>query len=275
MAPPPVLDNAREQVAAVDRSAADGARAGTGSQPLSDELAAPDSSVFEGSHRIVNLWVGAGGVTTEIDVWARRTYSNGPALLAGGLGFGEVTEYLGAPANAELVFVGAGAGPDGIGLGGVTNAIGSEQLTVVFAADDRLDGATTVTLWERGSELAPSPPSPGRGLVDVVGVNLSPFDDELRVAFGTDTFSVGIGASCVEQRGETDGFAPAAVGSGKPIEFELAPGPAVITLHPSVDDCRPAPVHEIPVDVVVDAGLLVAVYTTDGTTIGSLVLPFG
>lgn len=251
-------------------------RAGAGSEPMSDELPAPDSSMFEGSHRIVNLWVGAGGVTTEIDVWARRTYSHGPALLADDLGFGEVTEYLGAPPNADLVFVGAGAGPDGIELGGVVNAIGNQQLTAVFAAADRLDGATTMTLWERGSDLAPGLPSPGLGLVEVMGVNLSPFGDDLRLAFGVDTFSVGAGtSSCVEQRGEADGFAPGVVGSGKPVEFELESGPAVITLHSSVDGCGSPPVHEIPVDVVADASVLVIVYTTDGTTIGSLALPFG
>ncbi|MEO6652711.1 MAG: hypothetical protein ABIP17_08665 [Ilumatobacteraceae bacterium] len=110
-----MLDNAREQVVAVERSAAGGTRAVVASEPV--ELPAPDPSVFEGRHRIANVWVGADDEPTEIDVWARRTFSNGPVLLVGGVGFGEVTDYLGAPANADLVIVGAGAGPDGSPLG--------------------------------------------------------------------------------------------------------------------------------------------------------------
>ncbi len=70
-------------------------------------------------------------------------------------------------------------------------------------------------------------------------------------------------------------FARPAVAAALALAFELQPGPAVIALRTSVGGCGSSSVHEIDVDVVEDASVLVVVYTTDGATVGSLALPVG
>ena len=77
------------------------------------ELPPPDPSEYEGANRLVNLWVGPAGETMPIDVWGRRTFTNGPILLAEDVGFGESTDYFSAPPGYSLAVVGAGAGGGG------------------------------------------------------------------------------------------------------------------------------------------------------------------
>ena len=69
----------------VPRSAAPVRPSVTDADAAVDELPPPDGSAFVGRNRVVNLWVGPGGTTQVVDVWARRTFTNGPVLLAEGL----------------------------------------------------------------------------------------------------------------------------------------------------------------------------------------------
>ena len=79
---------------------------------------------------------GPSGETAPIDVWGRRTFTNGPILLAEDIGFGESSDYVSAPAGYSLVVVGAGAGPDGDERAGMFNAVDGEQITLVFTNSD-------------------------------------------------------------------------------------------------------------------------------------------
>ena len=150
--PEPVLDIARDQVegAAPDDSIDDSLEGTTvdesshGDAPLGDdvpdELPPPDPSMFEGANRIVNLWVGPDGETGPIDVWGRRTFTNGPILLAEGVPYAEASDYFQAPTGYSLVVVGAGAGPDGEERAGLFNAADGEQITTIFTNADELGG---------------------------------------------------------------------------------------------------------------------------------------
>ncbi len=273
--PPPVLENARRQVDSIapPESAVDGA-----APAPPDELPAPDPSTFEGANRVVNLWVGPDGDTTSVDVWGRRTFSNGPILLAADIGFGETSSPAGAPTNYELSIVGAGAGPDGIELADMINAADGELVTTVFTNADRDGGARSVSIWEQGADQAPEPPRDGLGLVRLVAVNLDAVGVELVRAIGTESFSVGDGAgACRPERGRDDELGAAELRSTGDAELELEPGPATLTLHPHArpEDCGAAAVIEFVVDVGADTVTVVLVYSRDGSSIETLVLPTG
>jgi len=213
---PAVLDNAREQVATdqSDPVPADD----TESLPASEveELPAPDASAYEGANRVVNLWTDADGQTQPIDVWGRRTFTNGPILLVEQLEFGEASDYFSAPPGYSLVVVGAGAGADGEELAGLFNAGLHDQVTMVFTNDDSEGAIWAPNLWEAAATetgLAPAPPLPGTGLVYLYSANTRSFDETLTESVGGSSFYVGNGSNeCSRQRVQEEGFAPNVLG---------------------------------------------------------------
>lgn len=292
-APPPVLDVARQQVA--DARATDPTGSGpTGGPGDADvtadapaELPPPDPSSFAGSHRVVNLFADTTDITvaeaddgapTAIDVWARRTFTNGPVLLAEEIGFGEASGYFAAPAGHPLVIVGTGAGPDGQERASLPDIADDEQVTTVFTNGDDATSATTSNLYERGSDRVPPAPGDGHGLVVVLAANLAAFGDHLGASVGGDEFVVGDGsASCRTQRIESTGEAASILGGSERVELEPEPGPALISLHPSSspDGCDQPPAIEVTVDVVAGATATVVVYTADGAGIEAITLTAG
>ena len=234
--PEPVLDIARDQVevAAPDESmdvSLDGttAEASDGDTPVEpdepDELPPPDPSMFEGANRIVNLWVGPDGETGPIDVWGRRTFTNGPILLAEDVPFAEASEYFEAPIGYSLVVVGAGAGPDGEERAGLFNAADGEQITTIFTNADELGAVNAPNLFERRTDQSPEPPAEGNGLVLMYAPNVRAFSDSLTAEIGGDAFYVGDGSAvCRTQRIEATGAAPNILGGTQQVELELPPG---------------------------------------------------
>jgi hypothetical protein len=285
--PTPVLDLAREQVEdaelAAEPDAAELAPAsgvsddGTMDESVvPDELPAPDPSTFEGANRVVNLWVGADGATSPIDVWGRRTFTNGPILLAEGVAFGGASEYFAAPPGYSLAIVGAGAGPDGEERAGLFNAADGEQITTVFTNDDDQGAVSAPNLFELGSDQAPVPPGDGSGLVVLFAPNVRAFSDSLTASIGGDAFYVGDGSPvCRQQRIEATGAAPAVLGGTQRVELELPPGTASLSLHPwfSPNECDQPSALDVDVEVTTGATSLVLVYSPDGTTVDALILP--
>ena len=291
--PPPVLDNVRDLVAsaadaagaAADSGASDAVPtsidAAEAAQAAVAELPSPDRSEFVGANRVVNLWVGVDGETHTVDVWGRRTFTNGPILLVEGLGFGEASDYFSAPPGYRLAIVGAGAGPDADELAGMFNAADGEQITVIYTNDDDQGSVWAPNLWEidpSGSAGAPAPPLPGTGLVYLYAANTKAFQDALTPAIGGGSFYVGDGsAECRPQRIEERGFQPNVLGGTQDVQLDLPAGPATITLHPwfSPDECDQPSVLDVDVDVPADGAVLVVVYTPDGQSINALQLAIG
>ncbi len=284
MTPTPVLDNAREQVAAATESST-APEANIASVPEADsavtELPAPDRSEYEGANRVVNLWVGPDGVTEPVDVWGRRTFSNGPILLVEELAFGQASDYFAAPPGYSLVVVGSGAGPDGEELAGVFNAGRNDRVTTIFTNDDHAGAVWAPNLWESTADqtgLAPEPPQTGMGVVLLYAPNTRSFDETLTAALGGSSFYVGSGVgTCARQRIEEQGFQASVLGGTQDVQLELPPGPATITLHPwfSAEHCDQPPALEFSVDVPADGIVLVLVYSSDGESITTLQLPVG
>ena len=250
-------------------------------QQLVTELPLPDPATFTGSARVVNLWVGVGGEHRTIDVWSRRTFANGPLLLVDGIGFGDASVYFAAPPDAELVVVGAGAGPDGLELARLDHAAAGERVTTVFTNADEFGSDATRDVWEAdpaGTRPVVDAPAPGMGVVHLAAVNTSAFGTSLEQSVGDDSFAVGDGSgACVRQRVQDAGFAPELLGGGHDVELELPPGPATITLHPwfRADQCQVPAALEVAVEVPVDQVATVLVYSPDGSTIEALQLPAG
>lgn len=264
-AQPSVLDVAREQVAV----SADGA-----GDTVEGELPPPDPSLFVGDHRIVNLWADADGDGEIVDVWGRRTFTNGPVLLVTGIEPGAVTDYFAAPPGYDVVVVGAGAGPDGTELAGLVDVEPGEQVTTILVSGP--DGAVATTnVWERdpsGVFGAPAPPVNGRGLV----VFVAPASPMLDAAIGAahDGLLVGDGSDeCIRQRAEADGYAARVLDGSEQVEIEVRPGANEFTLHGSADGCDTTPIAEVSVDVRADEISLVVVHSVDGETVEALVVP--
>ncbi len=281
-APPPVLDVARGQVAAGTTGESADASAGESDPVGSDgtspaELPPPDPSTYEGSYRVVNLFAPVedeGDEPTAVDIWARRTFANGPVLLASDIGVGAASAYFSAPEGADVVVVSAGAGPDGEQRASLPVLVGDEQVTTVFTNDAREPHeADVVHLAERGAEAVPVPPADEHGLVVVVATNLEAFDEELLASVDGAEFLIGDGtATCRMQRGEAAGVAAGVLGPDERIELDVAPGPASITFHPapSLDGCdQPAAARAI-VDVAAGETVVVLVYTLDGSGLSTL-----
>jgi hypothetical protein len=282
IAPPDPLDIARQQAEARDpvadpagaatASAADpAATVASASTVVVDELPPPDASAFVGANRIVNLWVGPGGTTQIVDVWARRTFTNGPVLLVKDLAYGQASGYVAAPANHEIAVVGSGAGPDGLELASVTPVAAGGQVTTVFTnADDT--GAGEASAF---AEQLIAPPADGAGLVVLAAVNTDAFQAPLTLALGGWEFAVGDGSeSCLPQRIEAAGFAPVLVGADR-VEVDVAPGLNRFTLHgaPSPTGCAEASLLDIPLDIVAGSATLVLVSTRDGESLQATWLP--
>lgn len=274
------MDNARAQVVAATTvpNEASGDLATT--LPGPTELPAPDPSTYEGSNRVLNLWVGPDGERRPIDVWGRRTFTTGPLLLAENVGFGEATDYFSAPTGYSLVIVNAGAGPDGVERAGLLNAAAGEQITTVFTNDDPSGAVWAPNLFERGDAQSPEPAPADAGVVWLVAPNVRAFSDEMIAAVGGDAFYVGDGsAECWEQRGADETDESDAVGDvlggTQDVELELDPGPATISLHPwfSPDGCDQPEALAFGVDVVGGETTLVVVYTPDGVSLETLELP--
>lgn len=278
-ASPDVLEVAREQLTTGPTTPEQPTNVATSTVPAVDELPAPDGSAYTGANRVVNLWVGPDGLTRSIDVWGRRTFTNGPILLVDELGFGEASDYFSAPPEYSLVVVAAGAGPDGDELAGVFNAGIDDQITTVFTNGDPVGEVWAPNLWEATSDpagLAPDPPQPGSGLVYLYAANTRSFDESLTSSLGGSSFYVGDGsADCARQRIEDQGFAASVLGGTQDVQLELPPGPATISLHPwfSPDECDQPAALELSVDVSADNTVMVLVYSADGVTIEALQLP--
>ena len=283
--PPPVLDVAREQVAAApvssDSASADEAIGDDAGVAAPAELPPPDPSSFQGDYRVVNLVAGSTGdgmAHSTVDVWARRTFTNGPVLLAEDVEFGAASSYFAAPVGSTVVIVSAGAGPDGEERAVLPDPAEGEQVTTVFANGDDPTVETAINLYERGNERAPAPPVDGSGLVVVMGASLQSYDEELSTSVGGDAFVIGDGSeTCRVQRVEATGAAAEILGEADRIELEVAPGAALISLHPwpSPNGCDQPSALEVAVDVAAGSTTLLLVYTADGTSLETLTLPLG
>lgn len=244
-----------------------------------DELPPPDPVAFAGANRIVNLWAGPGGVTQVVDVWARRTFTNGPVLLVEDLEYGEASDYVAAPANHSIVVVGADAGPDGTELAGVFNADEGEQITTVFTNDDDAGTVWAPALYERsprGNGPPPEPPSDGNGLVYLYAPNTASFESSLTLALGGAAFFVGDGSgTCIRQRIEDDGFAASILGGTQNVQLDLPPGAYTLTLHPwpSPDACAQPSVLDVAVEVTAGSATLLLVSSRDGQSVQAMTLP--
>lgn len=277
---PPVLDNAREAVAEAEQDDEPVVESAVEPDVVDiAELPAPDLSEYEGVNRVVNLWVGEAGETQTIDVWGRRTFTNGPILLADGLEFGAASAYFSAPQGYSLVVVGGGAGPDADELAGMFNAVDGEQITMIYTNDDEQGAVSAPNLWERdldGRSGTPAPPQAGLGLVYLYAPNTRSFGDSLTSSVGSDSYYVGDGAgACRHQRVEDEGFQASVLGGTQNVQLDLPPGPNTITLHPwpSFDDCAGPTVLAIDVDVPADGSVMVLVYSADGRSLDTLQLP--
>ena len=275
--PPPVLDVARDQVVDASGVEPEGPDPAATNASYPTELPPPDPSSFTGAHRVVNLFAGAVGSTgpDAIDVWARRTFSRGPVLLAEAVGFGEATGFFAAPAGHRLVIVSAGAGPDGDERASLPVAADGERLTTVFADGSGAAGATVAHFHRSGSVAGPLPPGAGSGLVVLAAPNLPAFGDRLAASVGSDEFFVGDGSgSCRAQRIEATGAAARILGGSDRVVLETTPGPASISLHPapSPDGCDQPPAIEVTVDVADGETSTVLVYTADGSSLDTLIL---
>ncbi|NNE10650.1 MAG: DUF4397 domain-containing protein [Ilumatobacter sp.] len=275
--PPPVLDNARDLVAAADSSdVAASAPAGEVGATVAGELPPPDPSRYEGANRVVNLLIGPDGEPVEIDVWGRRTFENGPILLASGLGFGDASSYVAAPVEYTVVAVGAGAGPDGLALAEIFNAVAGERITSVVATGG--DGEASVThVFEVGSETGFEAPAPGTGLLIVAAPNVEAFGDDLTAEVGSDRFEIGDGSeACRPQRRERAGLEPEILGDPGPVELQVPAGVTTLSIHPWVPTAAPCSlpaVLEIDVEVAPDSVTLVLVARTPSDTIEAFTLP--
>jgi hypothetical protein len=251
--------------------------------PADDEFPPPDPDTFEGRNRVVNLWIDDEGNTSDIDVWAFRSFTAGPVLLVEGLGFGDVSEYFAAPNGQSIVFTAAGTGPDADELGSMFRAEANQQITAVYTwSPDRFsDQETSVpNYWEFDDldpTMAPDGPAAGKGLVIIRSPQVWGFEDQLEASLGSKSWRVGAGdGECLHQRVEDEGFSPAILGGTAEILHEADPGTVAFTLHtwPDTDECSTDPVFEAAVDVEADASVLVIVYTPDGESLDTLVLPF-
>ncbi len=275
--PPDPLEVARS-LAAQSTTPVDEARSGS-SVDGEAELAAPDPSTFEGETRVVNLWPGADGTGQEVDVWGRRTFSNGPILLAEGLSLGEISEPFGVPPGYAVEIVGAGAGPDGLALAGVLAASRGERVITVFTNADDRGTAESFTISEvdpSGTLGAPAAPAGGSGLLVLRQANTDAFADDLEAAGSSDSFYIGDGSGeCLRQRTEDTGVAPAVLGGTQSIEIEFTTSTAAIDLYSwrMPDRCATPPVASFVVDVPVGSAVLGLVFSRDGHSLELMPIP--
>jgi hypothetical protein len=276
--PPDALEVARSLAQAASPATTAGEPGGTTLVEV-DELPSPDPSTFLGASRVVNLWVGPNGATQTVDVWGRRTFTNGPVLLVERLEFGEVSDYFGVPPGYVVEIVGAGAGPDGLPLGGVLASRDLSRITTVFTNADEAGTPEAWAIFEvdtTGSFGAPQLPAAGRGLVVLQQANTDAFRTSLESAGVSDSYYVGDGSgACIPQRAEATGQAPAILGGTQPVAYEIEPGGLAFELYPWTDParCEASPVAEFEVEVAADQAVIGLLYTRDGATLELLRLP--
>jgi hypothetical protein len=281
--PAPALDIVRDQLAAantipIEQPDDESTTVAIDEIPAREDLPQPDASQFVGRNRVVNLWVSPDGENQAIDVWGRRTFTNGPILLAENVPFGEATGYFSAPSGYSLVMVGTGAGPDGEELGGLFNAEDGEQITAIFTNDE--SGAVFApNLWETdldGQIEVPEEPPSGRSVVWMYSANTDAFDQSLTTSVGGSSFYVGDGSSeCRPQRIEEEGFQASILGGTQRVELVVDAGPSIVTLHPffSPDGCDQPAAAEIVTDTEAGETVLVLLYTPDGERLDWISLP--
>jgi hypothetical protein len=258
---------------------ATGAPDDTDGAPTTSELPPPDESTFEGQGRVVNLYVDGEGATQEIDVWAQRTFTNGPVLLAEGLGLGEASDYFSSPTGHSIIFTPAGSGPDGEELGGMFSPSDGQQITAVYSWEET--GPFVPNDYERDPAASTPPPEapaePGQGTVVLRAYPLSPHEESLTAAGLGASFFVGDGSpTCVHQPIEDEGFAASILGGTQPVILELPAGTAGLTFHDwlkSSEQCDNEPQLELDVEVPDGEVTVVYLYTPDGESIELVQLP--
>lgn len=242
-----------------------------------EELPPPNESEFTGRARVVNLWLDDSLETIEVDVWAGRSFTNGPVLLAEGVGFGEVSDYFSAPDGQSIVFTPAGSGPDAEQVGSMFNPAEGEQILAELVWDD---GASIPNRWEIDPEdldrVPPAPAGPNEGVLALRAGQLTPWEDDLTDDYGGRSFYVGDGAGiCIPQTVEEAGFDRSILGGTQPTYHRLAPGSTTVSLHRWLgpDECAGDPVFDFEVEVAGGGQSWVFVYTPDGETLDVLVVP--
>lgn len=244
---------------------------------VADELPPPDESTFVGQARVVNVWLDGDGATQEIDVWAQRSFTNGPVLLAEGLALGEASDYFAAPPGQSIVFTPAGEGNDAEELGSMFSPEDGQQITAMFSWEE--GGAFVPNDYEHdesGFQTVEEAPDAGQGLVTLRAGQLMAHEETLLEAGLGSSFYVGDSTgTCPTQRVEDQGFTASILGGTQPVYLDLEPGSATLTLHewPSSDECASDPLFELDVDVPDGEATVVYVYTPDGETLDFLQLP--
>jgi hypothetical protein len=252
---------------------------GPGAAPATPELPPPDK--FAGEVRIVNLYRDAEGKTQAIDLWAVRSFSNGPLLLAENVAFGAASDWARAPEGQSIYVKPAGAGADADDLGGFFSPAEGDRITGILIFES--GSASVGSYWERSaqerSDAIKAPPA-GKGLVVLRAGQLWAWDESLRETVGGGSFNVGDGAgACRHQRVEDEGFQASVLGGTQPVLLDLDPGTATITLHrwPASPDsaCSSDPVYRFDVEVPASGGVMVLLYTPDGKQLQHLQIPLG
>lgn len=247
-----------------------------------EELPPPDEADFVGSTRLVNLYVDDEGENRVIDIWAHRSFTNGPVLLAEEIGYGEVSDRFGAPTGMSVVIVEHGAGPDAEQIGSLFNPQEGEVTTHIYQWEET--GATTGVHWEIAPEPhddVPEPAEAGKALLILRAGQLSAHEEALDDTYGGRSFDVGaVGVDgCLPQQRVVDaGFSPSVLGGTQPTLHDVEPGIIELTFHrwPGDSECEEEPMlGPIEVDLPADAATLVLLHTPDLETIETLVLPWG
>jgi hypothetical protein len=274
-------DSSDDSDAPADSAADSTTTGGTGADDTAgatttSELPSPDESTFEGQARLVNFWLDDDGNTQDVDVWARRTFTNGPVLLAEGVAFGEASDYFGAPQGHSIVVTPAGAGSDVEELGGMFSPADGVQVTGVLVWEET--GSVVGHHYERdasGVNETEEPPAAGMGLLILRAGQLYSFEDSLTDAGFGPSFYVGDGSTeCLRQRVEDEGFTASILGGTQPVVLDLPAGDTTIAFHEwPGNDCTTDPLFELDVEIVEGETTIVYLYTSDGESLDHLELP--
>jgi hypothetical protein len=232
---------------------------------------------------VVNLYIDDGGITQAVDVWAGRSFTNGPVLLAEDIAFGEVSEYFATPDGQAIKIIASGAGPDGDEIGSLFNAVEGEQTTTLWVWDDQNDSSSWLLTEADPEPTIPIPeaPSAGSGLVILNAMQLMPHvEDSFARSFLVGEPSAG---ACLAQSTTIEPLNDdPIVGGTQNTYHEYPAGPVEFTLHswpaPSgTEPCTDDPLHG-PYEVdAPDGGLSwVFLYTDDGfASVEVLEVPWG
>jgi hypothetical protein len=226
----------------------------------------PPPETFVGKARLVNLLVDRAGKAQTVDVWARRSFTHGPLLLASGIDVGEASDWFAAPKGQSIVIVATGAGPDAAELGGMFSpSSDEEQMSHTLTLRDTGTPSAGLTQFEA------VPPPAGKGLVVLEAGAFGGHAEAFKPLLGSwgYAFKVGDGAACRAGRQPQ-----MMLGGTSYVDYELDPGKATFALHRGDDyQCAQPPVYTFEVDVVADAATMVHVYTPDAKRIAHLALP--